>query len=156
SFSVRVGDQDIPVTEVRTVTDAEVGISAMLLVDTSGSMIGAPIADAREAAAQYVQSLQPNDEVTVLSFSNLTNVIADFSTDFGAVESELPNLVAFGDTALYDAVADAAQRMAMRPAARRVIIMLSDGADYGISSVNRQQAIDAAAGAGTPFYVVGL
>ena len=137
SFSVRVGEQDIPVTGVQTVTDAEVGISALLVIDTSGSMVGAPLASARQAAAQYVQSLQPNDEVSVVAFSNASNVIADFSTDFGAVEGQLSNLVAFGDTALYTGVNDAAQRMATRPAARRVVIFLSDGADFGISNVSR-------------------
>ena len=156
SFSVRVGDRQVPINSVQTVTDAQVGISAMLLIDTSGSMVGTPLADARDAAAQYVQSLQPNDEVSVVSFANNTQVIADFSSDFASVESQLPNLVAFGDTALYSAVGDAAQRMAERPAARRVVIMLSDGADYGISSIGRQQAIDAAAAGEAPFYVIGL
>lgn len=156
SFSVRVGDQDIPITDVETVTDAEVGISALLLIDTSGSMVGAPLANARVAAAQYVQSLQPTDEVAVYAFAVDTNVIADFSRDFGAVEAQLSSLVAFGDTALYDSVGDISQTMAERPSARRVIIMLSDGAEYGISSIGRQQALDAAAAGGTPFYIVGL
>ena len=156
SFSVRAGEQDIPVSSVETVTDAAVGVSAMLLIDTSGSMIGTPLADAQVAAAQYVQGLQPNDEVSVLSFSSQRNVIAEFSQDFPAVESQLGNLVAFGDTALYSAAGDAAQRMAQHPAARRVIIMLSDGADFGISDISREQALEAAAAGGTPFYVIGL
>ena len=156
SFAVTVDEQDIPIIGVQTVTDAEVGISAMLLIDTSGSMIGAPLNDAREAAAQYVRSLQPNDEVTVLSFSDDRNVIADFSQDFASVEGQLANLTPFGDTALYSAVGDAAQRMAERPAARRVIIMLSDGAEFGISDISRDKAIEAAAAGGTPFYVIGL
>ena len=156
SFSVRVGEQQVPITGVVTVTDAAVGVSALLLIDTSGSMVGTPLADARNAAAQYVQSLLPNDEVGVLSFSNTTNVISDFSADFAGVDALLPNLVAFGDTALYDAVGDAAQRMADRPAARRVVIMLSDGADFGISTVSRDNAVAAAASSGAPFYVIGL
>jgi uncharacterized protein YegL len=156
SFTVRVGEQQIPITSVQTVTDAQVGISAMLLIDTSGSMVGTPLADARDAAGQYVESLQPNDEVSVASFANGTQVIADFSSDFATVESQLPNLRAFGDTALYSAVGEAAQRMSERPAARRVIIMLSDGAEFGISSINRQDALAAATTYGTPFYVIGL
>lgn len=155
-FFVRSGDQEIPVTGVQTVTDAAVGISALLVIDTSGSMVGTPLADARSAAAQYIESLQPNDEVSVVAFSNQTNVIADFGSDFGAAESQLGNLTAFGDTALYSAVNDAARRMAERPAARRVVIFLSDGADFGISDVSRAASIQAAAESGTPFYVIGL
>jgi Mg-chelatase subunit ChlD len=156
SFSVRVGEQDIPVTGVQTVTDAAVGISALLVIDTSGSMIGAPLAAAQSAAAQYVRSLQPNDEVSVVAFSNQSNVIADFSTDFAAVEGQLSGLRPFGDTALYTGVNDAAARMAARPAARRVVIFLSDGADFGISNVSRDASLQAAADGGTPFYVIGL
>jgi VWFA-related protein len=156
SFSVTAAGQQIPVTGVQTVTDAAVGISAMLVIDTSGSMYGTPLVDARDAAAQYIQSLQPNDEVSVVSFSTGTNVIADFGSDFGAAEAQLANLTAFGDTALYTAVNDSAATMAARPAARRVVIMLSDGADFGISNVSRGAAIQAAVASGTPFYVIGL
>ena len=156
SFSMTAEGLDIPVTGVQTVTDAEVGISALLVIDTSGSMVGAPLSDARSAAGQYIQSLQPNDEVSVVAFSNQTNVIADFGADFGSAEAQLANLTAFGDTALYTGVNDSAQRMAERPAARRVVIFLSDGADFGISNVGRSESIQAAASGGTPFYVIGL
>jgi VWFA-related protein len=156
NFTMRAGDKQIPIRSVQTVTDAQVGISAMLVIDTSGSMVGTPLTNARQAAAQYVKSLQPTDEVSVVSFANSSKVIHDFSRDFGAVEGSLQGLVAFGDTALYAAVRDAAQSMAERPAPRRVVILLSDGADFGIGGASRAQALDAASSSGIPFYVIGL
>jgi VWFA-related protein len=155
SFSVTSAGQGIPVTGVQTVTDAAVGISALLVIDTSGSMAGTPLVDARNAAAQYIQSLQPNDEVGVAAFSTATNVIAEFGSDFAAAEAQLANLTAVGDTALFAAVNDSANTMAARPAARRVVILISDGEDTS-SSVGREAALEAAVASGTPFYVVGL
>jgi Mg-chelatase subunit ChlD len=86
NFSLKVGDQTIPVTAVQTVTDAQVGISSLLVIDSSGSMVGAPLAAARAAAAQYVTSLQPVDEVGVLAFANGVSVISEFQ-DFAAVRA---------------------------------------------------------------------
>jgi Mg-chelatase subunit ChlD len=156
NFSLRAGEKQISLTSVQSVTDAQVGVSALLVIDTSGSMVGTPLAAARQAASQYVKSLQPTDEVAVFSFANSSNTISDFSRDFAAVDGSLQGLVAFGDTALYAAVRDASQRMAERPAARRVVILLSDGADFGIGGVNRAQALEAASSSQVPFYVIGL
>jgi Mg-chelatase subunit ChlD len=156
NFSLRAGDKQVPLTSVQSVTDAQVGVSALLVIDTSGSMVGTPLGAARQAASQYVKSLQPTDEVAVVSFANSSNTISDFSRDLAAVDGSLQGLVAFGDTALYAAVRDASQRMVERPAARRVVILLSDGADFGIGGVNRAEALEAASSSQVPFYVIGL
>src|SRR5688572_2398548 len=127
NFSVRAGETQIPISRVQLATDAQVGISSLLVIDTSGSMLGAPLTSARNAASQYVKSLSAVDEVSVVSFANGVQEISGFSQDFAAVDGGLARLTAFGDTALYNAVGDAAGRMAARPVARRVVIFLSDG-----------------------------
>jgi VWFA-related protein len=156
SFTLTVGDQTVPITAVQSVTDAQVGISSLLVIDTSGSMVGAPLAAARNAAAQYIRSLQPVDEVGVMAFANGISVISDFTGDFAAVEASLANLRAVGNTALYDSVAEASRMIAERENARKVVILLSDGEQIGPTGANREQALGAAAGSGVPFYVIGL
>ena len=156
NFSLKVGGQAIPVTAVQTVTDAQVGISSLLVIDTSGSMVGAPLAAARAAAAQYVSSLQPVDEVGVIAFANGVSVISEFTNDFAGVQGSLQNLRAIGNTALYDAVVEATTRMAARENARKVVILLSDGEHFGPVATSREQALAAAANTHVPFYVIGL
>jgi VWFA-related protein len=156
NFTLTVDGQAVPVTEVQTVTDAQVGISSLLVIDTSGSMEGTPLGAAREAASQYIRSLQPVDEVGVLAFANGVSVISEFSNDFDAVDASLGDLNALGNTALYDGVADAADRMATRENARRVVILLSDGEHFGPVTTTRDQALDAALSSEVPFYVIGL
>ena len=46
--------------------------------------------------------------------------------------------------------------MQAKPAARRVVIFLSDGAEFGISGISRSQALEQAANSGVPFFVIGL
>jgi uncharacterized protein YegL len=138
------------------VTDAQVGISSLLVIDSSGSMVGAPLAAARAAAAQYIGALQPVDEVGVLAFANGVSVISEFTQDFAAVNGSLQNLRAVGNTALYDAVVEATTRIAARENARKVVIFLSDGEHFGPVATSREQALGAATNAHVPFYVIGL
>lgn len=156
AFSLKAGDKDIRITSVQSVIDAQVGISSLIVLDTSGSMVGAPINDARQAAAQYIQQLQPVDEVAVVAFADGIQTLANYSGDVARAQASLGGLAARGNTALYEAVAASARSIAERPAARRVVIFMSDGENFGPSPVTRDQALAAATGAGVPFYVIGL
>jgi hypothetical protein len=66
-------------------------------------------------------------------------------------------LVAFGDTALYQAVADAATQVAAASSARKFVVLLSDGADFGgHSRASRESSLAMARDSGAPFYIVGI
>jgi len=156
-FSLHAKEKDIRVIAVQGVVDAQVGISSLLVIDSSGSMAGTPIVAARQAAAQYVQALQPVDEVAVMAFADGAGLLADFTADFAAVQGALGGLQARGNTALYQAVFDSATAMAGRSSARRVVLLISDGENFGAAApATRVQAIDAVARSGVAFYVIGL
>ena len=50
-------------------------LAVHLVVDTSGSMAGAPIAQARAAAQALVDKLEPNDEFSLVTFSSDARVV---------------------------------------------------------------------------------
>jgi Mg-chelatase subunit ChlD len=156
-FIVEAGERRLPVSSVQGITDGQVGISALLSLDTSGSMVGAPITAAREAASSFITTLRPIDEVAVVSFADRVVVASPYTQDFRGAQAAITGLQAVGNTALYQAVADSAKWASERGAARRVVILLSDGADFGgVSPTTRQQSIDAAWSVGVPFFVIGL
>ncbi|MDI6858742.1 MAG: VWA domain-containing protein [Dehalococcoidia bacterium] len=157
SFQARVGGEPARIDDLRTALDSDVSLAVALVVDVSGSMEGEPLAQARLAAAEFVQGLSPQDSVAVITFSDSVSLVQDFTADKEAVIRAIDGLTALGNTALYQAAADAAARAAAAPSPRRVIILLSDGVDYGgMSRVTRDDSIAAVSAAGVPTYTIGL
>lgn len=105
-------------------------LEVVLLVDTSGSMQGAAINAAREAASTFVQRMPSSVEVALVTFSTDAPLAVPFGAPREQLLAALDGLVASGETALYDAVnAGLAAFPAGTADARRVVVLLSDGGD---------------------------
>ncbi|MDP2622846.1 MAG: VWA domain-containing protein, partial [Actinomycetota bacterium] len=104
-------------------------IEAVLLIDTSGSMAGAPIAAAKQAAIDFIAALPPGSSVAVLGFGDEVEVVAGLAAPSDEATAGIASLRAQGETALYDAVLAAAQALASDSSSRRFIVLLSDGGD---------------------------
>jgi tight adherence protein B len=99
--------------------------TAVLVVDTSGSMGPGGIGAARSAADAYLARVAPDVRVGLVSFADRAHVVTLPTTDRGALRSGLAGLRSKGETALYDAVIQAT-RLA---GAGGAVVVLSDGAD---------------------------
>jgi VWFA-related protein len=157
SFAATLAGQPLPVTGVTEAVRDVSGADVALVVDVSGSMGGAPIAQAKAAAREFIAALAPADRVAVIAFSDDVRVLLDYTSDRAAALAAVNALEAVGDTALYQAAADAAHRAAQSSATRRAVLLLSDGLDYGgRSRIGRQESLTEAMKSGVPFYVIGL
>ena len=62
--------------ETRALTNARrPPINLALVVDTSGSMDGEPIADARAASLELLRALRPQDRLSVIAFHSETEIL---------------------------------------------------------------------------------
>lgn len=105
------------------------GAAAVLVVDVSGSMAGNMYA-ARQAAAEYLNSLPTGTQVGLVAFSERPRLVVAPTSDLRAVATALKGLRATGSTALHDAVALGARTLAnLGPASQRRLAVLSDGID---------------------------
>ena len=120
-------------------------LEVILVLDTSGSMEGAPLAAAREAASGFLDVLPPEVRVGVVGFGPTATLLAAPTADRAAVAGQLAGLTAAGETALYDAVVHATSQFSPE-ATDRAVVLLSDGGDTA-SSADLEQASAAAAGA---------
>lgn len=147
----------LPATNLVAIGEAGVRnpAGAVLVLDTSGSMRGRPIEEAKRAARRFVNTVGISSKIALVGFSSAPRVIATFSDDHRAVLRALPGLEASGETALHDAVIRAASLVANRPPEQRNIVVLSDGGDT-VSNSSMAEAIDAAQDAGATVFVVGL
>jgi Flp pilus assembly protein TadB len=112
--------------------------TAVLLVDTSGSMGRGGIDTARRAAQEYADTAGPAVRVGLIAFADHVRVVRPPTTDRAALASGLQTLTAAGETALYDGLV-AAVRLA-GPGAN--VVVLSDGGDTA-STATLAQAVAA-------------
>ncbi len=158
SFIVQVDGKAVSVATADTAPSQALPLSLVLAIDTSGSMAGASLEAARAATTSIVSALEPTDHVSLISFASAVVGPSSFTADRAAVTDAIAKLAANGNTALYAAAQTAAQTASNAPDQRRAVVLLSDGEEFGgaSGSVTRDAALSAAAGAGVPFYVVGL
>jgi VWFA-related protein len=155
NFTVTIDGRDVEVVAAELATSEAAPLDAVFVVDTSGSMAGAAIESARNAAKALVAALGASDRVAVISFGDDVRLLQDYTSDRAAVNAAIDSLTAVGNTALYQATAVGALKAAESQAARRAVVLLSDGADFGGRSIaTREQAITAAGAIGVPFFTI--
>ncbi|MCA9931147.1 MAG: VWA domain-containing protein [Anaerolineales bacterium] len=112
----------------------------MIVLDVSGSMEGDKIRTARDATVEFLGRLDPNDEVGLMIFSDAPTLLSEPTRTGDVVEGmkqRVSGLLADGNTALYEAVCDAAKAitklqdedMANGESRLYGIVLLSDGED---------------------------
>lgn len=132
-------------------------IAVVLAIDTSGSMKGKAMENARAAALKFVEGLGENDLAAVIDFNDKEHIISEFTSDKESLSRAIEGLdVAGTKTALYDAIYKALE-MSSRPGLpfRKVVIVLSDGKDEG-SALTIDDGIKKAQLSSIPVYTIGL
>jgi tight adherence protein B len=106
--------------------------SIVLAIDTSGSMKGAPIAEALAAAGEFLGSVKQGDQIAIVGFGHTASVVQPLTSDTSQLATALTSLQSDhqSGTALNDAVAIGIKELATAPVAtRRVLIVMTDGKD---------------------------
>ncbi|MGA8729375.1 MAG: VWA domain-containing protein [Terracidiphilus sp.] len=151
----RVWEDGAPQT-INSVQHQDVPVSMGLLVDNSGSMLDKRAA-VNDAAFNLVKESNPKDEAFVVNFSDRAFLDQGFTSDLVALNRGLSRSDSKGMTALYDAVAAAADELSKHGKRRKeVLLIITDGADNA-SRLNLQEAIRRVQDLGGPVvYCVGL
>ena len=129
-------------------------MEVVIVIDTSGSMAGEPMQAAASAALGFVDSLPEIAQVALVTFGDEAVARNAMGAARSEVAESLSTLVAEGETALYDAMVTAGSQFTEADA-RRVLVVLSDGADT-VSATGLDQAIAAAAAANAEVRAVAL
>lgn len=151
--------------ETRRILDfharADGPVKVAVLFDISGSMrLGSKVTDARQAARHVFSALKKGDEGAVFSFDTKLQRVHAFTSDIATLESAI-DLVEepFGQTSLYDAIADTARvaasegRGASRVPQRLAVVVLTDGVDTR-SQLTPSQVTAIASEIDVPVYII--
>jgi VWFA-related protein len=103
-------------------------VSVGIVFDASGSMTG-KLPKAREAVRVFLQSANPDDEFSLVTFSSTAEVAVPFTSNAGDISARLLFADSGGKTALLDAISLALRYMKNARNARRALLVISDGGD---------------------------
>jgi Ca-activated chloride channel homolog len=124
-----VHEDDRPM-EITHFSAERVPVSLGIVLDTSGSMAGEKIANARAAIEKFLdQLLNPEDELFLYGFSSNVELIQEWTTNRNAVSRSLRGVRASGGTAMYDAVIEAVPMAQGGRNHKKAIVLISDGND---------------------------
>jgi VWFA-related protein len=160
-FVVAEAGERKKILDFRAETDGPVRLG--LLVDASGSMrVGRKAVDARETARQIFSTLRSDDTAAVFSFDTRLDRVTDFTSDSTLLQGSLDRLnPPFGQTSLYDAIAEAASFVASkgrengRLPHRSALVVLTDGIDTRSRSTT-EQVTAVASRIDVPVYIVAV
>lgn len=130
-FSLQTGEQAQP-------------LNLVLLLDTSGSVKDKLRFEQESAEIFFEKTLRENADLgAVIQFDSEINLVQDFTNNIGTLENALRDIRPGGATKLYDAVWLGVNDLLSEEVGRRVLVVISDGADND-SIVKDREAIKAA------------
>jgi Ca-activated chloride channel family protein len=151
-FRLYIDGQQRPIEFFRQ--DLNTPVSIGILVDTSGSM-EPKLMQARTAITEFVNDLNPHDDVFLFAFSSQPFLLQPFTTDHQAVIGRLSLLYAQGETAIFDTIIDGLLMVRHGRWDKKALLVVTDGQDNA-SEQNLQQVISYARQMGVLIYSIGI
>ena len=150
-------DRKAPATLTGFLSESQLPLRLGVVIDTSES-ITSRFAFEQRAAANFLKKVVTNqgDMAFVVGFSNSILLVQDFTSDHSQISHGISLLAPAGGTALWDAVAFAAEKLSAQPEPKpvaRLLVVISDGQDNS-SGLSLREAIEAAERAGVFVYTV--
>jgi Ca-activated chloride channel homolog len=124
--------EDGALQQIKYFSDDDIPVEVGLIVDNSGSM-RPKRPEVIAAALAFARSSNPQDQMFVVNFNEHVSFglpeDMPFTDSVGQLEIALSRISASGETALYDAVAAGLEHLKKGNRDKRVLIVISDGAD---------------------------
>jgi VWFA-related protein len=160
-FTVLEAGEPRRIVDFRAESDGPVKVA--LLFDISGSMrLGSKGVDARQAARHLFSALRLTDEAALFVFDTRLERVKGFTSDFASLDAALDHVdPPYGQTSLYDAVAQAAREVAEagrgagRLPQRSAVVVMTDAIDTR-SLLTPEQVTTIASTIDVPVYVVAV
>lgn len=113
---------------IRFFAHEDAPVSLAIILDTSGSM-QSKWNRAREMLAAFCGSLEPRDEVFLVTVQQRASLLVDYTSDCGTLQNQLITAQPHGVTPLLDAIPLAVQHLRRAANPRRAILIVSDGGE---------------------------
>ena len=143
---------------VRLFRHEDIPVTAGLVVDHSGSMRN-KIADVTQAAMAFVRSSNDNDQMFVVNFNERVTLGLPEATPFTDRPEDMQSAILkaplTGQTALYDAMDVALDRLRSGDRQKKALVVISDGGDNA-SKIALPQILKKASESNAVVYAIGI
>jgi Ca-activated chloride channel family protein len=140
-------------------TPAKPPLNICLMLDTSTSMAGKRLGQVVKAATNFIQQLEPQDVVSVVSFNDRAELIipAQKGPDVQRLLSRISTVQTRGGTEIFHGLEAGLHevRRNLRPTSINHLILITDGRTYGDEAACLQLA-EQAAELGVPISAIGI
>jgi VWFA-related protein len=124
-----------------------------LVIDTSGST-EIKLEEIQNAAISFVNQLQPEDRVLVISFDDSIKVLSEATSDRDALMRAIRRTRTGGGTRLYDTVEMVIRKKLSALSGRKAVVLFTDGVDTTSRSATYSSTIREAQESDGAFYTV--
>ena len=131
-----------------------VPVSVGVVIDTSGSMAD-KIPEAADALTHFVNTIQPQDDVFLIRFARTVELELDFTANRALFRRAAHRLRARGSTRLYDALAEALDKVRSGRHQKKAIVLITDGNDTS-SYVGFEELLEMARRSEVLVYAMGI
>lgn len=144
NFQVLENNDEVIDTSIKRIARIKEPIGVVIVLDTSGSMIGEPIEDAIDAALVFMNEMRSIDEFAVVGFADEVTIYSNFTSNRQKLKEFISEIIAEGETSLYDGIFLALDQFNIRKDIKyRYAIVLSDGTDT-VSKLTTKDVINKA------------
>jgi VWFA-related protein len=126
-------------------------LSCAILLDTTGSMFRA-LPGVKNAVLRLIDQFRGEDSIAIYSFNTSLQVLQDFTTEKSALKTAVLRTRAAGETALFDAISQAAMAIGKR-SGKKSMIVFTDG-DDNASVLSANTALSRVKKLGIPIYSI--
>lgn len=128
-------------------------LAICFVLDRSGSMQGDRIANAKNAISQFVGNVDEGIQMGLVTFAGDASIDAALTESKAAINGLVGNVVASGGTNIASGL-EMGANILQGFSGRKVIVLLSDGADGNASAID--SVLGTLAGQDIPVYSIGL
>ncbi len=154
-FRLRENRRTISKFKAQPIMQTPEPVAVVLAIDTSGSMLGKPLEDAKSAARTFINQMRYQDKIAFVAFNSQPRILSGLTTDKDTLFGAIDGLRSQGETALYDGMAAAIDVLASSNITHKNIIVLSDGGDT-MSTSSSNEVIRKAKSLGISVFGIGL
>lgn len=157
-FSLSLSGQEIPVTGMNSVGDADLPRTIYCLVDVSGSMSGTGMEWIKQVLKSLADNMDEQDNMVIGTLGN-TTVTSGFMTDRDEIDAAIDALaVGNEDTNLYSGIVESLTLLDTDSHVHqeKCLLIFSDGKDDQKSGITQSEAENAVSGRNIPVYTVAV
>jgi len=156
NLKLTIEGKEIKEFSLEPVSSAKNPISVILAIDISGSMHGLPIREAKKAASVFLDQIDKEDFIALITFGSNVKSLSDFTIEKYKVREKIESLIANEQlTWLYQATGDCLDKASKSPTSRVAVILLTDGKDEG-SPKKEDDILKRLQGTRVPIYALGF